>query len=163
MTINSFDSFDKSILQNLQEHGRMTNQELAERIGLSATPCQRRVKQLEAKQVIQGYRAILCRQELGLGLTVFLEIKVEGHGREGMSSELRHFFAAMPEVVSLHILSGRADFLLEVTVPNLAAYEFFLLEKLLKNPSIKEVQSNFAIRTIKSQAPLPLDHLNPSS
>jgi len=152
------DSVDRRILEVLQVEGRVSNVALAERVHLSASPCLRRVKALEDDGVIAGYRAILDREAVGLGLTVFVEIKVEGHS-ERLASALEDAVANMPEVVSCHLVSGAADFLLEVVVPDLRAYERLLLDKLLSLPGVQDVRSNFAIRTMKAPSPLPLGHL----
>jgi Lrp/AsnC family transcriptional regulator, leucine-responsive regulatory protein len=152
------DEFDRRILQILQDDGRLTNADLAERVGLSATPCLRRVKALEERGVIAGYRAELDRSLVGLGLTVMVGVKVDGH-RDQNATAIQQAFLAMPEVVTCHLISGEADFLLEVVVTDLQAYERFLLGRLLKLPMIKDIRSNFVIRTVKDKAPLPLDHL----
>jgi Lrp/AsnC family leucine-responsive transcriptional regulator len=116
------------------------------------------VKALEHAGVIDGYRAVLDREAVGLGLTVFVEVKVEGHSEE-KAMAIEEAVAGMPEVVSGHIVSGAADFLLEVVVQDLRAYERLLLGTLLQLPAISDVRSNFAIRTVKQQGPLPLGHL----
>ena len=153
------DSVDRRILDVLQVEGRVSNVALAERVHLSASPCLRRVKALEDDGVIAGYRAVLDREAVGLGLTVFVEIKVEGHS-DRVAEAIEDAVAAMPEVVACHIVSGAADFLLEVVVPDLRAYERLLLGSLLKLPSVSDVRSNFAIRTVKAPGPLPLGHLS---
>jgi Lrp/AsnC family transcriptional regulator, leucine-responsive regulatory protein len=152
------DSVDRRILDVLQVEGRLSNVALAERVHLSPSPCLRRVKALEDDGVISGYRAMLEREAVGLGLTVFVEIKVEGHS-EKLAAALEKAVAAMPEVVSCHLVSGAADFLLEVVVPDLRSYERLLLEQLLGLPGVQDVRSNFAIRTMKAPSPLPLGHL----
>jgi len=152
------DRMDRRILETLQAEGRLSNVELADRVALSPSPCLRRVKRLEDDGVIAGYRAVVDRGAVGLGLTVFLEIKVGKHSRDN-AAMLQKTLADMPEVVSCHIVSGTADFLAEVVVPDLAAYERFLLDRLLVVPTIEDVRSNFAIRMIKTAAPLPLGHL----
>jgi len=154
----SLDTIDRRIIAALQEDGRRSNVELAEAIGLSPSPCLRRVKRLEAQGVIRGYRATLNRKVVGLGMTVFVEIRVEKHSKENSLMQ-QQLLAALPEVVSCHMISGAADFLAEVVVPDLAAYERFLTEQLLALPMVADVRSNFAIREIKSDGPLPLDHL----
>jgi Lrp/AsnC family leucine-responsive transcriptional regulator len=158
MLARSIDDFDRRILQMLQEEGRLSNTELAGRIGLSDTPCLRRVKRLEQEGIIQGYRAVLDRAAIGLGLTVFVGVKVDGH-RDENATAIQEAFRQMPEVVSCHLVSGEADFLLQVVVPDLAAYERFLVGRLLKLPMVKDIRSNFAIRTVKDDSALPLDHL----
>ena len=152
------DPTDREILRLLQEDGRLTNAALAERVHLSASPCLRRLKRLEGDAVIRGYRAVLDRRRVGLGLTVFVEIKVAGHTDE-TAARLQETFAAMPEVIACHIVSGPADFLLEVVVPDLEHYERLLLGRLLKLPGVDDVRTNVAIRTVKSDGPLPLGHL----
>lgn len=152
------DGFDRRILHQLQQDGRLTNVELADRIGLSPSPCLRRVRTLEEAGVIAGYHARLERQRVGLGLTVFVNVKVERH-HEAEATAFRQAVLTMPEVISCHLVSGEADFLLQVTVPDLAAYERLLLGTLLKLPGVHDIRSNFAIQCIKEQGPLPLDHL----
>ncbi len=152
------DAFDRKILHALQDDARLTNVELAQRIGLSASPCLRRVRLLEEAGLIAGYRAVLSRKQAGLGLTVFVGVKVERHHDE----EARAFQEAVKdvgEVVACYLVSGEHDFLLEVVVPDLESYEQFLMGRLLRLPGVVDVRSNFAIRTVKAPAPLPLDHL----
>jgi Lrp/AsnC family transcriptional regulator, leucine-responsive regulatory protein len=152
------DSVDRRLLEVLQRDGRVSNVALAERVHLSPSPCLRRLRALEHDGVIEGYRAVLDREAVGLGLTVFVEIKVEGHS-DRLAEAIEKAVAKMPEVVACHIVSGAADFLLEVVVPDLRAYERLLLGSLLKLPSVADVRSNFAIRTVKGPSPLPLGHL----
>jgi Lrp/AsnC family leucine-responsive transcriptional regulator len=152
------DRVDRRLLEVLQEEGRLSNVALAERVHLSPSPCLRRLKALEQSGVIEGYRAVLDREAIGLGLTVFVEVKVEAHS-EDTALAVEKAVSQMPEVVSCHIVSGAADFLLEVVVPDLRAYERLLLGSLLKLPAVSDVRSNFAIRTVKAASPLPLGHL----
>jgi len=154
----ALDHVDRRLLEVLQQEGRLSNVALAERVHLSPSPCLRRLKALEHDGVIAGYRAVLDREAVGLGLTVFVEVKVEGHS-ETRAGAVQEAVTAMPEVVSCHIVSGAADFLLEVVVPDLRAYERFLLGSLLNLPAVSDVRSNFAIRTVKAPGPLPLGHL----
>jgi len=158
MPKRELDGYDRRILEALQQNGRLTNVELAEQIGLSPSPCLRRVRLLEEAGVIQGYEARLAPDEVGLGLTVFVGIKVERH-HERDAAQFRKEVSALPEVIAAHLVSGESDFLLQVVVPDLRGYERFLLGTLLKLPGVKDIRSNFAIQTIKPQSPLPLDHL----
>jgi Lrp/AsnC family leucine-responsive transcriptional regulator len=160
--MGEFDAIDARILAALQQDGRLSNVELAERVGLSPSPCLRRVRQLEKAGVIESYRAGLARTKVGLGLTVFVGIKVDGH-RDTNADALQEAMRRMPEVVACHLVSGEPDFLLEIVVPDLAHYETLLVGTLLKMPMIKDIRSHFAIRTIKANAPLPLAHLTPSA
>lgn len=158
MPRTDLDAIDHRILAALQADGRRTNVDVADLAGLSPSPCLRRVKRLEADGVIRAYRAVLDRAAVGLGLTVFVEIKVARHSKEH-ARILHETLAAMPEVVSCHMVSGVADFVAEIVVPDLESYERLLTERLLALPMVADVRSNFALRRIKSDAPLPLDHL----
>lgn len=152
------DVTDRRIIAALQAEGRLTNADLAERVGLSASPCLRRVNRLERDGYIEGYRAMLCRDQIGLGLTVFVGVKIEGHANE-KATAFEQAIVALPEVVACHMVSGEADYLLEVVVPDLDHYRRFLIDKLLELTIIREVRSNVAIQTLKAGASLPLDHL----
>lgn len=150
------DRFDRRILSELQADGRRSNVEVAEAIGLSPSPCLRRIRRLERDGVIRGYRALIDREAVGLALTVFVEIRVGRHSKANAKA-LEAALAAMPEVIGCHIVSGVADFLVEIAVPDLKAYERLLSERLLTLPMVADIRSNFALRRIKSEAPLPLD------
>jgi Lrp/AsnC family leucine-responsive transcriptional regulator len=149
------DDTDRAILRHLQADGRLPNAALAERVRLSPSPCLRRLKRLEEDGTIRGYRAILDRRKVGLGLTAFVEIKVSGQSRR-RAEELERAMAKIGEIVACYIVAGDADFMLEVVVPDLAAYERLLLHTLLELPGVSDVRSNFAIRTVKEPGPLPL-------
>jgi Lrp/AsnC family leucine-responsive transcriptional regulator len=149
------DATDRAILRHLQADGRLPNAALAERVHLSPSPCLRRLKRLENDGAIRGYRAILDRRKLGLGLTVFVEIKVSGHSAQ-RAAEFELAVADVEEIVGCHVVAGMADFLLEVVVPDLAAYERLLLHTLLELPGVVDVRSNIAIRTVKEAGPLPI-------
>ncbi len=154
----ALDAIDLRILNALQEDGRLTNSDLADRVGLSASPCLRRVRRLEQEGFIRAYRAVVDREAVGLGLTVFVEIKVEKHNRENARG-LQAALSALPEVVSCHMVSGTADFIAEIVVANLKAYERLLTERLLTLPMIADIRSNFALTRVKSDGALPLTHL----
>src|SRR5471032_975462 len=118
------DAYDRKILAALQQDGRLSNVELAAQIGLSASPCLRRVRMLEEAGVIRGYQVNLDRDEVGLGLTVFVGVKVERH-HEAEAEAFRLAVMALPQVISAFLVSGESDFLLQVVVPDLRAYERF--------------------------------------
>src|SRR5450631_3107828 len=160
MPKSGLDAIDRRIVTELQADGRLTNLELAGRVGLSPSPCLRRVKRLEREGYIEGYRAALRRDRIGLGFSVFLGIKIDGHTNE-RALQFEKAVVAMPEVVACHLVSGEADYFLEVVVPDLDHYRRFLVDKLLDLPIVREVRSNIAIQTLKAGAPLPLDHLDP--
>ena len=151
------DRVDRAIVTRLQRDGRIANVDLADAISLSPSACLRRVKALEASGIIAGYRAEVSRPRAGLGLTVFIGLKVEGQSQE-TASRVEQALLAIPAIVACYLVSGSYDFLAEVAVPDLASYERLLLGQILTIPSIVEAQSTFAIRTILSRGPLPLDH-----
>ncbi len=152
------DLIDRRIVAELQADARLTNVELADRIGLSPSPCLRRVKRLEREGYILGYRAALRRDRVGLGFSVFVGVKIEGHAND-RALAFEQSIEAMPEVIAFHLVSGEADYMLEVVVPDLEHYQRFLVSKLLELPIVREVRSNIAIQTLKAGAPLPLGHL----
>jgi Lrp/AsnC family leucine-responsive transcriptional regulator len=151
------DRVDRAIVARLQRDGRIANTDLADAISLSPSACLRRVKVLEASGIVAGYRADVSRLRAGLGLTVFIGLKVEGHSQE-TSSRIEQALLAIPAVVACYLVSGSSDFLVEAAVPDLASYEQLLLSQILTIPSVVEAQSTFAIRTMLSRGPLPLDH-----
>lgn len=160
MPNDDLDAIDRRILAALQADGRLTNVDLAEKIGLSPSPCLRRVNRLEREGYVEGYRAMLGRRRIGLGLTVFVGVKIDGHA-DDRATTFEQEVVACPEVVSCHMVAGDADYLLEVTVPDLDAYQRFLVGKLLNLPLVREVKSTIAIQTLKAGGALPLEHLAP--
>jgi Lrp/AsnC family transcriptional regulator, leucine-responsive regulatory protein len=158
MPKSDLDAIDRRIVGELQANARMSNIELAERIGLSPSPCLRRVKRLERDGIIDGYRASLQRSRVGLGFSAFLGVKINGHANDE-ASRFEKAVVKMPEVIACHLVSGEADYILEVVVPDLEAYQRFLVGRLLELPTVREVRSNIAIQTLKTGAPLPLGHL----
>ena len=151
----NLDKFDIAILKCLQEDARATNVEIAEKVNLSPSPCLRRIRNLEKSGVLRGYRADIDRKEVGLGLTVFVELKVGRHSRENSEAQQKALLA-IPEIVSCFLISGTADFLAEVVVEDLSAYERLLTETLLTLPEVTDIRSNFAIRTMKTGGRLKL-------
>jgi len=149
------DLVDRQMLQILQREGRISNAALAEQLHLSPSPCLRRLRALESSGLITGYRAELDREKLGLGLTLFVELKVEGHS-ERNAAAITEALRAVPEVISAHIVSGSADCLLEVVVADLRDYERLLFDTRLNLPNVSDVRSNFALRAVKTRGPLPL-------
>jgi Lrp/AsnC family leucine-responsive transcriptional regulator len=153
-----YDRTDRAILRELQADGRLANIDLAEKVSLSPSSCLRRTKALEADGVISGYRAELDRSALRLGLTVFISLRVHQHSRD-TSQVIERALTDIPAVVACHVISGEADFLVEAVVPDLAAYESLLLDKILAIEPVTDARSTFAIRTVLSRGPLPLDAL----
>lgn len=151
-----FDKTDRAILTLLQREGRIPNVELAERVALSPSSCLRRTKALEAAGLIAGYRAELDRQRLGLGLTVFISLRVQQHSR-ATSRAIEDALTAIPAVVACYVVSGEADFLVEAVVPDLGAYESLLLDQVLAIDAVSDARSTFAIRTVLGRGALPVD------
>jgi Lrp/AsnC family leucine-responsive transcriptional regulator len=153
------DGFDHRIIAALQADARLTNVALAERVGLSPSPCLRRVRRLERDGTIEGYAARLGRARVGLSLTVFLGVKIEAHAND-RAEAFQDAVVALPEVVACHMISGDVDYLLEVVAADLEAYQRFLVGTLLAMPIVKEVRSSIALQTLKGHGALPLDHLS---
>lgn len=150
------DAFDRRILRELQRDGRLTNAELAERTGMSASPCWRRTRRLEECGVIRHYRADLDRTKLGLGVLVFVSVQIDTHSDEDASA-FEKAVVALPQVVSCHSVGGAADFLLQVVCDDLNSYADFSMTVLRRLPSIKAMSSSFALKEIKQYAGLPID------
>src|SRR3954469_6213772 len=153
--IMPLDSVDRRMLAILQQEGRISNAALAGRLPVSPPPVRRRLRTLGQDGVIAGCRAVLDRTRLGLGLTVFVELKVASPS-DRTAAAIAQAVTAAPEVISAHIVSGPADFRLEVVVADLAAYERLLFETLLKLPNVVDVRSDFVLRTVKATGPLPI-------
>jgi Lrp/AsnC family transcriptional regulator, leucine-responsive regulatory protein len=151
------DGIDRRIVAELQADARLSNVVLADRVGLSPSPCLRRLKRLEREGYIEGYRAALRRDRVGLGFSAFVGVKIDGHAND-RALGFEEAVSAWPEVIACHLVSGEADYFLEVVVPDLERYRRFLVNKLLNLPIVREVRSNIAIQTVKA-APLPLGHL----
>lgn|SRR5690554_1580091 len=149
------DSFDRRILNELQRNGRISNQQLAEQVGLSPAACWRRVRALEEKGIIEGYSARLNPQKLGQTLTVFALVSLQRHNIDS-TAEFEHQVMTYPEVLQCFAVTGNADFVLRVVVPDMPSYDRFLNEKIFTLQGIDQVHSNFALRDIKNTQMLPL-------
>jgi Lrp/AsnC family transcriptional regulator, leucine-responsive regulatory protein len=149
------DPINLKILRELQADARLPNMTLAERVGLSPSPCSRRVKLLEEAGVIEGYRAILDRGSVDLGLTVFAGVRVERHTQKNAEAFVKAVLA-MVEVVACHLVSGDVDFLLEVVVRDMAAYEGTVLRRLLELPAVRDIRTSFAMRTYRAAGAIPV-------
>ena len=148
------DKTDLDILTHLQSDGRLTNVALAEEIHLSPSPCLRRVKQLEDSGVIEGYHARIDRQKAGFSMTVFVEVRLKSHAGD-KHIVFESAILEMEDIISAHLVSGIADYRLEVVAVDLQDYER-ILKALQSLPHVKDIQSHFAIRSVKTSAPLPL-------
>lgn len=149
------DRTDLRILDVMQQHGRLSNQEIAERVSLSPSPCLRRIRRLEELGVIRGYVALLEPKKLGLGLLAYVSIKLEKRGKMPME-EFKARVQTWPEVVACYAMTGEMDYLLRVHVGDLEHFSRFVMERLLKQPGVVDVKSSFALERIKDTTALPL-------
>ncbi|MDG2090758.1 MAG: Lrp/AsnC family transcriptional regulator [Gammaproteobacteria bacterium] len=151
------DRTDKRILAELQKNGRISNLELADAIGLSPSPCLRRVKQLEDSGIIEGYTALLNASNLGLKLTALIQINMDKHTPD----RFEHFESSIQsytEVQECLLIAGQsADYLLKVTVQDMEVYQDFLLNKITKIPGVTDVHSSFVLRHVINSTRLPID------
>ncbi|CAN5392225.1 Lrp/AsnC family transcriptional regulator [soil metagenome] len=151
----ALDAIDVRILRALQENGRITIQDLAQKVGLSSSPCLRRVRILEEARVISAYVAMLDQRAVGLPVSVFVSIKLERQREE----ELNRFAKAVaqwPEVLECYLMTGQRDYLMRVVVSDLPAYERFLKEKLTRLDGVASIESSFALGQVKYTNVLPL-------
>jgi DNA-binding Lrp family transcriptional regulator len=146
---------ERRILMELQSDARLTNQELAQRVGLSPSACWRRVKALEEAGVILRYTAILDPKKVGLGECVFAHVTLARHSL-ATTHEFADAIRDRPEVMECFFTTGDADILLRVAIPSVSAYDKFLEEFVFSAPGISQVRSNFALRQIKFETALPL-------
>lgn len=149
------DDADRRILRALQRDGRMPILALAEAVGLSATPCQRRVKRLEEAGVIRGYSAQLSPARVGLPLQAFVQVALESHAEE-VAEKFHKALAARPEVLAAYTMSGEMDYLLHVLAPDMEAFGDFATRALLRMPGVKETRSSFVLATLKEAGEVPL-------
>ena len=152
--MTNLDRIDVSILQELQTDGSLTNVELARRVNLSPSPCLARVKALEASGVIDRYVAIANPKALGLGLSVFISISLKEQSRHALA-EFEARIAEHDEVMECYLMTGDSDYLLRVVVPDLEAYERFVMD-FTKIAGIAQIRSSFALRPVKQGTALPL-------
>jgi Lrp/AsnC family leucine-responsive transcriptional regulator len=142
------DQTDQRILRALARNGRLTNAELAEEVGLSASPCWTRVRRLEQTGVIKGYVALLDQAALGMPDTVFVEIMMEKHDDDALT-RFEQAVNNMPEVLECHLTTGEYDYLIKAAVSGTAGYEALLRDKLYRLPGVRHTRSAFALRCLK--------------
>jgi Lrp/AsnC family leucine-responsive transcriptional regulator len=154
------DRTDRRILELMQRNGRISNLDLAEAVGLSPTPCSRRVKRLEGSGLIRAQVTLLDQSMLGLKLTAFIGISMDRHTPdrfEAFEEEVRNY----PEVMECCVVTGQtSDYLLKAVVPDMEYYEKFLLGKLTRIPGVTGVHSSFELRRVVQNTSLPLDHID---
>lgn len=149
------DQIDKKILNALQRNGKLQNNELAQLVGLSPSPCLRRVKQLEEAGVIDRYVALLNPQKIDLGLTVFARIWLKGQDAKTVNAFV-DAIQTMPEVVECQLMAGDCDFFLRIVVGDLEDYRHFQIHHLTQIPSVQNVKTEIPLQTVKKTTELPL-------
>ena len=143
------------ILRLLQDDARVTNQDLADKVGMSASPCWRKVRKLEEEGVIQGYRAVLDRKKIGLGVMVFVRVAIDSHS-EAEAKKFEEEVTALEDVVACYSIGGDTDFLLQVVAPDLDSYADFAMSVIRRLPGSKEMQSMFVLKEIKPLVNYPV-------
>ncbi|PHR56443.1 MAG: AsnC family transcriptional regulator [Robiginitomaculum sp.] len=142
------DKIDQHIIRELQQNGRLTNNELASRVHLSPSPCLRRVRNLEQAGIIVGYAALIDQKAYGLPVTVFIRIKLELHNKEAVRV-FEERLGEIDEILDCYLMAGDSDYLLRVIIANLEAYETFIREKIHPIPAISSIDTSFAYGTLK--------------
>lgn len=156
--METLDKFDIAILSELQRDARLTNAELAQRVGLSAAPCWRRVRVLEEEGYITGYRAEINRHKLGLGVLAFVRLDAERNSGD-VTQVLEAAIRQIPEIVSCHYISGTGTFELQVVSCDLHTFSQFAREVLINLPHVKDLHTSFSLGEVKASGALPLTHL----
>ncbi len=151
----NLDEIDMRLLAELQNEGRITNVELAQRVGLTAPPCLRRVRALEEANVIRGYHAELDPSRLGFALTVFAMVSLKSQAEDDLR-EFEQAMHALPEVREVHMLNGEIDFILKIVSQDLQSFQEFLTSKLTPAPNVASVKTSLTIRTSKLEPGVPL-------
>lgn len=155
MATQVFDRATRLVLQALQADGRQSTQQLAEQVGLSATPVWRRVKELEDSGVIRRHVALADREKLGLAVCVLANVSLERHS-EGAVEQFERLVAASPEIIECHAITGEADYVIKVVAPDMKAYDQFLQATIFKVPGVASVRSNVVLREVKYETALPV-------
>ncbi|CAM2767743.1 Lrp/AsnC family transcriptional regulator [Vibrio mytili] len=148
------DKIDRQLLTWVQKDATLTTAELADKVGLSASPCARRIKRLEQEGVISGYRALVSRDSIGIAMTVFVDVSLNNHQAASID-DFESAVVGMDEVISCHVVSGAYDYLLEVVSRDLAGYEDFT-RKLQRLENVKDIHTHLAIRQVKGHGILPV-------
>ena len=150
-------SLDRQILALLQGNADLSAAEIAERVGLSQSPCWRRINRMQEAGLIKGKFAVLDREQLNLGVVVFADVRLSSHGWENLA-EFEQAMETYPQVVECYTMAGANDYLLKIVMPDIQQYEVFVREKILRLPHIKELHSNISMSEIKCTTELPLEY-----
>jgi Lrp/AsnC family leucine-responsive transcriptional regulator len=157
--VETLDKFDIQILNELQADARLTNAELAQRVGLSAAPCWRRVRALEQAGYIKGYHAEIDRHKIGLGVLAFVRLDADRNTGE-RTREMEEAIRKIPEIVSCHYISGAGTFELQVVSKDLDSFSLFARKVLINLPNVKDIHTSFSLGEVKASSYLPLSHLS---
>ena len=149
------DIFDRRILKELQRDGRISNVDLAKAVGLSPSPCLRRVRDLEKSGIIDRYGAILNQEAAGLPLSVFVQVTLERQVETALET-FERIIAHRPEVLEAYLMTGDSDYLLRIVVPDVSDYEIFLKDHLTRIPGVASIKSSFALNRVKYETALPI-------
>ena len=149
------DAFDRRIIQQLQRNGRISNVDLAKAVGLSPSPCLRRVRDLEDAGIIDRYVAILNQGSAGFSLSVFVQVTLERQVETALET-FERIIAERPEVMEAYLMTGDSDYLLRIVVPDVSDYEVFLKDHLTRIPGVASIKSSFALNRVKYETALPL-------
>ncbi len=158
--MDKLDRYDLQILAELQADARLTNAELAQRVGLSAAPCWRRVRALEEAGYIKGYHAEIDRRRIGLGVLAFVRLDADRNTGE-RTREMEEAIRGIPEIVSCHYISGAGTFELQVVSRDLDSFAQFAREVLINLPNVKDIHTSFSLGEVKASSSWPLSHLAP--
>lgn len=150
------DRYDRHILAALQDDGRISNQQLADKVGLSSAACWRRVKTLDEKGILKKYTALVNPEAMGYDLCVLIMVTLIRH-RQDHATEFQQAVQGYPEVLQCFAVTGDADYVLRVIIQSMAAYDRFLNDKIFSLPGVSQVKSNFALREIKNETAIPID------
>lgn len=152
--VSVVDNLDRKIVRELQLNARLTNQELAERINLSPSPCLRRVKKLEQSGVLSGYNAQVDQEQYGLPMNVFISVRLSVQNEDSIR-EFERGVNALDHVMECYLIAGSRDYLMRVVSEDLKSYEAFIRDELTKIPGIASIESSFAFGNVKSQSVFP--------
>ncbi len=155
MLSRTLDAIDRRILENLQDDARIRNVDLAGKVGLSPSPCLRRVGNLEQTGVIRGYATLVDAEAVGLPVSIFVNVTLEKQVERALKVFEKHI-RARPEVMECYLMTGDADYLLRVVASDLAAYEKFLIEHLTRIPGVASIKSSFALKQVAYRTALPI-------
>jgi Lrp/AsnC family transcriptional regulator, leucine-responsive regulatory protein len=158
MPVLEFDAIDRSILDVLQDDARISNVELSEKVNLSPSPCLRRVRRLESEGTIRSYVTLLDPAEVGLPVSVFVQVSLERQVDDALEN-FERAIVARPEVMECYLMTGDSDYLLRVVTPDLESFQRFLLDHLTRIPGVASIKSSFALKQVSYRTALPLGHL----